>query len=88
MVVVSIPNLMGLHYSMQWIGTSPKRRMCVVCIRKVNWYGLACNDTIVCFDVCFVKLHSAFSLKGMGPTPYLVGLSCSSPKDGGLCLSC
>jgi len=56
MVVVSIPNFRDLHYSMQWTGTSPKRRMCVVCTRKVNWYCHACNDTIVCFDVCFVKI--------------------------------
>ncbi len=66
MLVVSVLNLGDLHYSMQWTWTLAKRSMCVVCTRKVNWYCLACNDTMVCFDVCFVKLHSTFSLKGDG----------------------
>jgi hypothetical protein len=43
---------------MQWIGISRKRKVCVMCKRKVKCYYPACDDIIVCFDISFVKLHS------------------------------
>jgi hypothetical protein len=43
---------------MQWIGILRKKRLCMMCKRKVNWYYPSCDDIIVCFGTCFVKLHS------------------------------
>ncbi len=53
-----IPNPRWFHYSMQWIRTSTRRRLCVVCIKKESWYCLTCDDIMVCFSAYFVESHS------------------------------
>jgi hypothetical protein len=58
MVGACIMNPKGLGYSKQWTRTSRRRRLCVVCKKKVNWYCPTCDDTTICFGAYFVKLHS------------------------------
>jgi hypothetical protein len=54
-------NPMRLHYSVQWIGPFRKNRLCVVCNKRTNWYCPSCEDVIIYFGVCFLKLHSTFT---------------------------
>jgi hypothetical protein len=58
MVGAFIPDPRGFYYSMQWIRTLRRRRLCVVCIQKVTWYCVTCDDIMVCFGAYFVESHS------------------------------
>jgi hypothetical protein len=58
MAGASIPNPRGFHCSLQWIRTSRRRRLCVVCIKNVSWYCLTCDDIMICFGAYFVESHS------------------------------
>jgi hypothetical protein len=45
--------------SKQWIGTSRIRRLCAKCKKKKRkWIGIICDDIMICFGACFVKLQS------------------------------
>ncbi len=51
MVRVFVPNFKVLYYFMEWIRILRRRRLCVMCEKKMNWYCSTYDNTMVYFVI-------------------------------------